>query len=59
MTKLSRSALLLALLAAVSLTACGKKGTINPPEDREEAFTYPETYPKPSTVVPPREPEDD
>ncbi|WP_022727827.1 hypothetical protein [Fodinicurvata sediminis] len=59
MTRLSRSALMLALLSALLLPACGKKGTINPPEGREDAFTYPEVYPKPSTVVPARDPEDD
>lgn len=59
MTRLSRSVLLLALLSVLMLPACGKKGTINPPEDREDAFTYPEVYPKPSTVVPSREPDDD
>ncbi len=38
--------MLLAVLAcalAVPLSACGKKGTLEPPED--EVITYPRTYP--------------
>lgn len=35
--------LLVALLLAVALTACGKKGPPKPPEGEE--ITYPRTYP--------------
>ena len=42
---LARSMLtaVLACALAVPLSACGKKGTLEPPED--EVITYPRTYP--------------
>jgi hypothetical protein len=48
----------LLLTAAVSigllfgLAACGKKGGPRPPEGEEGAYTYPQAYPAPETVVP-------
>jgi predicted small lipoprotein YifL len=37
------TSLLIALALALALTACGKKGPPEPPED--EKVTYPRTYP--------------
>lgn len=50
-----RPALLLgALLAGLALLAgCGKKGDLSPPPGEAEAFTWPQVYPDPDTVVPP------
>ncbi|SDG46898.1 hypothetical protein SAMN05216241_11439 [Limimonas halophila] len=36
------------MLAALAAAACGKRGTLEPPE----GSTYPRTYPAPETVVP-------
>ncbi len=44
------AALALALLAG--LGACGKQGRPGAPEGEESRFTYPQVYPKPSSVVP-------
>ena len=44
------AALALALLAA--LGACGKEGRPGPAEGEESNYTYPQVYPKPSSVVP-------
>jgi hypothetical protein len=44
------AALTLALLA--SLGACGKQGRPGAPEGEESRYTYPQVYPKPSSVVP-------
>ncbi len=45
-----RAALTLALLA--TLGACGKAGRPGAPEGEESLYTYPQVYPKPSTVLP-------
>jgi hypothetical protein len=45
-----RAALALALLA--TLAACGKEGQPGAPEGEEANYTYPQVYPKPSSVVP-------
>jgi hypothetical protein len=49
-----RIALGLALLAGLGATlgACGKAGRPGAPEGEEASYTYPQVYPKPSTVVP-------
>jgi len=47
------AALTLALVA--SLGACGKQGRPTAPEGEESRYTYPQVYPKPSTVVPQEE----
>ncbi len=47
------AALALALLA--SLGACGKEGRPRAPEGEESRYTYPQIYPKPSSVVPQEE----
>ena len=49
-----RAALGLALLAGLGTTlgACGKEGRPRAPEGEEASYTYPQVYPKPSTVVP-------
>ncbi len=44
------AALAVALLA--SLGACGKEGRPGAPEGEESRYTYPQVYPKPSSVVP-------
>jgi predicted small lipoprotein YifL len=41
--------IVLALLAAVTLTACGKVGPPQPPGPADKV-TWPHTYPKPSTI---------
>ena len=46
------SLLCLCLLAALALGACGKRGALKPPEGQEEAYTHPNPYPSPRTVVP-------
>ena len=48
------AALVLALVPA--LAACGKQGNLRAPDDAEEAYTYPRSYPNPATVVPPDDP---
>ena len=47
------AALMLALLA--SLGACGKQGRPSAPEGEESRYTYPQVYPKPSSVLPQEE----
>lgn len=50
----ARTVLLLgALLAGAALLGgCGKKGDLRPLPGEYEAFTWPQQYPAPSTVVP-------
>ena len=54
MTKTSptRRIIVLSLMAAAGLAGCGKKGDLEPPEGEEDLYTYPRTYPKPSSQVP-------
>jgi len=48
-----RAALALALLTVLTaLAACGKEGRPGAPEGEEANYTYPQVYPKPSSVVP-------
>ncbi len=47
------AALAVALLA--NLGACGKEARPRAPEGEESRYTYPQVYPKPSTVVPQEE----
>ena len=49
------AALALALLAA--LGACGKQNRPSPPEGEKSNYTYPQVYPKPSSVGPQQEEE--
>jgi hypothetical protein len=44
--------LVLALVLAGSLGACGKKGDPGPPEGEKASYTYPKTYPPPASVLP-------
>ena len=37
---------LLCLFLAATLSACGKKGTIRPPDGKEKEYTYPRQYPR-------------
>lgn len=39
-------------LGLALLTGCGKKGDLSPLPGEYEAFTWPQQYPAPSTVVP-------
>ncbi|MCR9254493.1 MAG: hypothetical protein NXI16_00160 [Alphaproteobacteria bacterium] len=39
---------IVAMVAVLGLTACGKRGAPNPPEGVES--TYPKSYPKPETL---------
>ena len=54
MTKFStaRRNLLMSLTALAGLAACGKKGDLAPPEGEEDLYSYPRSYPKPSSQVP-------
>lgn len=54
MTRFSptRRNLLLGVAALAGLAGCGKKGGLEPPEGEEDLYTYPRTYPKPSSQVP-------
>ncbi|WP_282607444.1 lipoprotein [Pelagibius sp. Alg239-R121] len=49
---LTRRSVVLTLVAAAGLAGCGKKGDLAPPEGEEDLYTYPGTYPKPSSQVP-------
>ncbi len=51
------AALTLALLAGLGaiLGACGKQGRPGAPEGEESRYTYPQVYPKPSSVLPQEE----
>ena len=53
-TSRRRQAVLLTAVVALALavTACGKKSGLSPPEGEEELYTYPRSYPAPSTVRP-------
>jgi len=43
----------LAVLAmAATVVACGKKSVLEPPEDAQVPYTYPQTYPNPGRVLP-------
>jgi predicted small lipoprotein YifL len=44
---------LLAVAAAASVSACGKRGKLEAPE----GSTYPQSYPAPETMIPPYEDE--
>jgi len=49
MHRLLQIAMVLALvIAATTLSACGKKGELDPPGDKPS--TYPKQYPDPSTL---------
>ncbi len=43
---------LLLILAALALAACGKKAEVRPPDGEEAAYSYPQPYPAPRSVVP-------
>ncbi len=45
----------LALALLVGLGACGKEGRPSAPEGEESRYTYPQVYPKPSSVLPQEE----
>ncbi len=45
----------LALAVLASLGACGKQGRPGAPEGEESRYTYPQVYPKPSSVLPQEE----
>jgi len=50
---MTRAGQVCALAAALLvLGACGKQGELRGPDGEEAAYTYPRTYPKPSTVLP-------
>jgi predicted small lipoprotein YifL len=42
---------LIAAALTVSLSACGKKSNLEPPEDTAASYTYPRTYPNPASVL--------
>ncbi len=44
--------ILAALMAALALSACGKRAPLRAPDDATEAYTYPRVYPNPATVLP-------
>jgi hypothetical protein len=45
--------ILVALAAALALSACGKRAGLRPPDGEEKVYTYPKVYPNPATVLPP------
>ncbi|MEX0758558.1 MAG: hypothetical protein WD100_03160 [Tistlia sp.] len=47
-----RAAALLCLALPLLLPGCGKKGDLKPLEEESAAFTWPQQYPAPRTVVP-------
>ena len=51
------AAALIAVALGGGLAACGKRGSLEPPEGEESAYTYPHVYPKPESVTPADEPE--
>ncbi len=51
------TALALALSLSLGLGACGKEGQPSAPEGEEGSYTYPQVYPKPSSVLPEEEEE--
>ena len=55
---ITRRDLTLGVLCGLLLTAtgCGRKGALEPPEDREEEYRFPRRYPAPDTVVPSGQP---
>lgn len=42
--------LLIAL--SLALSGCGRKGALRPPDDEKSAYTYPQAYPEPESVLP-------
>ena len=49
--------LLAAVALAATMAACGKKAELEPPENAQVPYTYPQQYPNPATVLP--NPEDE
>ncbi|MEE8143821.1 MAG: lipoprotein [Kiloniellales bacterium] len=45
-------ALIAAVILALALGACGRKGDVGPPEGQESEHTYPQIYPAPGSVLP-------
>jgi hypothetical protein len=45
-------ALIAAVILALALGACGRKGDLGPPEGEESEYIYPQVYPAPSSVLP-------
>jgi hypothetical protein len=45
-------ALIAAVILALALGACGRKGDVGPPEGQESEYTYPQVYPAPGSVLP-------
>ncbi|MEE9210202.1 MAG: lipoprotein [Kiloniellales bacterium] len=45
-------ALIAAVVLALALGACGRKGSVRPPEGQESEYTYPQVYPAPGSVLP-------
>ncbi len=48
----TRRWVVIGLLSAIGLAGCGKKGKLYAPEGEEDQYTYPKTYPKPTSQVP-------
>ncbi len=44
--------ILAASVAVLALSACGKRADIRAPDGEEAAYTYPQVYPNPDTVLP-------
>lgn len=51
-SRLGWTAVLGLVAVAVGLSACGKRGSLEPPTGEEKAYSYPLFYPAPDTVVP-------
>ncbi len=44
--------LLFAVALLATLSACGKKAGLRPPDDAAASYTYPKQYPNPASVQP-------
>ena len=50
--RFARMTVALVLALGLALSACGRKGSLHPPEGEEGAYTGPGVYPAPESVVP-------
>jgi len=46
--------LIIAVTVLATLGACGKRAALEPPDDTTVSYTYPQQYPNPVSVLPPK-----